>query len=371
MKLFFKLIKPRYFISLFNSIYHYFRYLRKDVDLILYAPVHFNRGANSENIFFEPLLKYCEKHKLKYVFINEVDYSKSFNNHPQSIRADWLVLLVIFMRKLLKGEYSQSKQQRIGRLLKKLFPIKPKSIIVMSQSMIGVFRGVFPQSKIYDLQHGIIHRNHPAYLSASLKENATTSLVFGAGFKKILQEISPYYKESLILGVESKNKDLAHKAFNNKVLLSLQFTEDHTLEENQILLDDLKGFFQKLETLKSPIEVYVRNHPRFNNEVDLSFLDNYNFVHNAPPSLDDCFKMCSLNVTAYSSVVFDAAAFGVPTVFYSDSFNIFKTEYEYPCNLSISEVLSHNYDSISLKAKKWYEEYYTTFDEDTFFKILQ
>ena len=39
-----------------------------------------------------------------------------------------------------------------------------RNYIVLSQSMLSIFRSINPDAKLFDLQHGIIHPNHNAYL---------------------------------------------------------------------------------------------------------------------------------------------------------------------------------------------------------------
>ena len=69
---------------------------------------------------------------------------------------------------------------------------------------------------------------------------------------------------------------------------------------------------RQIEALKnSSIQVYYKNHPRFKEEVDLSFVKDFDFVQKAPNNLEECFDLCSVNITAYSTVVFDAALHGV------------------------------------------------------------
>ena len=54
--------------------------------------------------------------------------------------------------------------------------------------MVGVLR-MFPDAKIFDLQHGIIHSNHEAYKTETtyLIKNKVLPIVYGLGFKEVLE----------------------------------------------------------------------------------------------------------------------------------------------------------------------------------------
>ena len=43
-------------------------------------------------------------------------------------------------------------------------------------------------------------------------------------------------------------------------------------------------------------------------------LYDYDFVKSANDNLSDCFELCSLHVTEYSSVIFDSIYAGIPSI---------------------------------------------------------
>ena len=46
-----------------------------------------------------------------------------------------------------------------------------KHYITLSQSMLSIFKGINPNAKLYDLQHGIIHNNKKNYLVNGVAES--------------------------------------------------------------------------------------------------------------------------------------------------------------------------------------------------------
>ena len=110
---------------------------------------------------------------------------------------DFLYLLIIFLRKLYGSKLTTLvKDQKIGGFIANLFFRKFifKHYITLSQSMISNFRGISPNAKLYDVQHGIIHNNKKNYLvdgtaESNLTDNDTNLLLSGQAFKDILTTI--------------------------------------------------------------------------------------------------------------------------------------------------------------------------------------
>ena len=373
MKLIFRLLQPFYIKSLFTSVQHYFKFFnrKRSIDILFYAPVYFNRN-NSH--LFNTLFKTCDEKNISYLFVEEVDYAKKCDFNLKGKRADFFVLLVVLARKMIKSNEIIKKDRLIGKYLRLYCGIKPKNIIVLSQSMVGVFRGMFPNAKIFDLQHGIIHSNHEAYKTETtyLIKNKVLPIVYGLGFKEILENINIHYSNTIVLGNSDVSPVKKHSKFNGNILLSLQFTDDHSKEENKTLYLNIVNVLRQIEALKnSSIQVYYKNHPRFKEEVNLSFVKDFDFVQKAPNNLAECFDLCSVNITAYSTVVFDAALHGVPTIFYSKKHTVFKDEYNYPIEAEVKDLVNLNYDETSSKVMFWYKQYYQEYNYSNFLNILK
>ena len=354
-------------------------FVKKKVDVILYAPQHFNRGKCAENKYFTPIIKALEAYNLTYIFFDEPDYLGKSASNNKPVPFDFIYFIIIFLRRLFSSEMDLiTKDQKIGRFLSKTFfwNFKYKNYIVLSKSMISVFSSINKGSKLFDLQHGIIHTNKSDYFSNNiishhLTENKVSLLLSGIGFKNILLKNSDcdFIKNyANVIGV-NKKKFLFHHSPNKNIIVTLQFTEDHTQIQNNSLLEGLLAFIDK----HKDFTFYLRNHPRFNNEVDLSVLFEKENTQISQSLLSDCFNQCSIHLTAYSTTTFECANFGIPTIFLNplkEDFNMFETDFYYPLKNDLNYIEQHYLECSDL-VRKWESEYYSTFDEQKFISLLK
>jgi hypothetical protein len=127
-------------------------------------------------------------------------------------------------------------------------------------------------------------------------------------------------------------------------------------------------------TADETITFYLKNHPRFNDEVNLTELFNLNNVKLAPIDINDCFELCSLQITVYSTSVFEAALKGIPTILVSpiSKYNYFKNYFSYPFSNTIRDFYNQGlYKEISVKVQDWASSYYSDFDKKTFINLLR
>ena len=273
------------------------------------------------------------------------------------------------------------KDQKIGGFLANVFfrDFTFKYYITLSQSMLSIFRGINPNAKLYDLQHGIIHNNKKNYLlngvvEPNLLANNANLLLSGESYKDLLviNDQSNYFQSNaFVIGSHVPSSVFIHEKFNTNVLVTLQFTHDHSDQENTILLNELKVFLSSSDT---KINFYLKNHPRFNNEVDLSEIFTLSNIHSAPEDINECFKLCSLHATAYSTSIFEAALLGIPTILIhsKNEFNFLKKELAYPLNYDISDFKDVVVFQESAKiVKSWAEEYYSPYNEFAFLDLLK
>ena len=359
-------------IKFITSFFYFSRYLflTKKVDVLFYYPKHFNRGENDENLFLEPLYKSCQLNNISYLIFEEPDRKSDKARNREAIHFDFIYFLIILLRK------TGFTEQKIGNFLSFTFlrGIKFKNYIVLSQSMLEIFRVVNKEAKLFDLQHGIIHSDKESYIKNSivnskLSENNVELLVVGEGFKEILKEAdsSNYFKKNIHVIGTKKHKVFSHTHPNKSVLVTLQITEDHTKEQNQKLLDEIINMVNSNDNLV----FYVRNHPRFKNDLDLSEL--FRRTNVAPRSLMRCFRDCSIHVTAYSTTTFECAEFGIPTVFLKslkDDFNMFEDDFKYPFKNTLNDILL-DYKTYSDRVINWRERFYSEFDEQKFISLLK
>jgi len=358
-----------------ESCFHFFKllFIENKVDVVFYYPQHFNRGGNGENLFFEPLYQACKRNSISYLVFEEVDLNSDKPRDKDVIPFDFIFYVILILRKLKMTDII------IGKFLSKTFlrRLKFTNCIVLSQSMLEVFRSVNNKAKLFDFQHGIIHSSKKNYIeghhvSDRISSNKIKLLLSGLGYKNILSDADKtnYLKDnSHVIGVPKMNSETFHNCSNNNILVTLQFTSDHTKIQNDKLLKELDEFIDA----NSLYTFYLKNHPRFNNEVDLKSLADKKNVKTASLQLADCFQICSIHVTAYSTTAFECARFGIPTIFLNplkEDFNMFETDFLYPLKNDLNYIDQH-YLECSTLVKKWESEYYSTFDELKFISLLK
>ena len=360
--------------SFFSSFFYFLLLIfkRKQVDVVFYYPQHFNRGKDSNNIFFNHLYSCCKKNNLSFLVFEEPDKESSKTRSKDSIPFDFIYYIIIFLRKF------KISDQLIGKILSRtiLRTLSFRNYIVLSQSMLSIFRSINPDAKLFDLQHGIIHSNHNSYLqnkqvNVNLKDNVVYLLLNGLGYQDILvkNDESGYYKDhSHVLGIPNNNSQVIHKEVNKNILVTLQFTDDHSKYQNNELLNDIKIFIKE----NRDYNFYLRNHPR-SNSLDISSLLNNENVFPANDILDIYLKLCSLHLTSYSTTVFECAAFGIPTIFltkFKEKTDIFYLEFMYPINNDL-KFIEKNYDVCSKKVFNWQFHFRNSFNENNFLSLLK
>ena len=107
---------------------------------MFFTPQHFNRGVLGSNNFIKPLIEITEAKGISSWVIEEPYYE---SNYPRgkAVKFDFVLLLIIILRKILKGDFVE-KDHKIGQLLGRVFfRNKIEHIIVQSLSMVSFFRG--------------------------------------------------------------------------------------------------------------------------------------------------------------------------------------------------------------------------------------
>lgn len=362
-------------IKFLYSFYYFIKHLfiKKEVDVLFYYPQYFNRGVKDENLFFAPFYQSCKSNNKSFLIFEEPDRKSNKNRNNHVIPFDFVYYFIIVLRKFNLLEKS------IGKVLKKslLRRIRYKNLIVLSQSMIEIFRYVNKESKIFDLQHGIIHSEMESYFKGNnvnqrISGNNIQLLLFGEGFKNILDRIdnTNYYKDNAhVIGVQKESSKLNTDIVNKNVLVTLQFTEDHTNDQNEKLYNELIEFIYS----NTKYTFFLRNHPRFNKEIDIQDLYQMNNIKESPSQLSDCFSICSFHLTAYSTTTFECASLGIPTVFLTsliEDFNMFNNDFDYPLNKNLDDIYN-NYTECSEKVMQWESGYYSNFNEEKFISLLK
>ena len=244
--------------------------------------------------------------------------------------------------------------------------------------MVSFFRGLNPNCEIFDVQHGIIHNNKENYIinnkvESNILENNVHLLLNGQSFQDILtkNDDSSYFKShSTVIGSSTKSIIL-HKKSNNNILVTLQFTSDHDEEINKLLYKHLMNFISSQE---NDINFYLKHHPRFNNEVDLSDIFELPNVNLVPKEMNECLQLCSLHATAYSTSVFEAALCGIPSILINplQRFDYFKTDFRHPIQCTVDDFREEKYyQECSKLVRDWASNYYSNYDEKKLLNLLR
>ena len=373
MKIYYLMYSFFYFIKQIFSKKHY--------DIIFYAPSHFNRGDNNENLYFKDLLNICKSSNISFIYFEEPD---NYNNQERSniaIPFDFIYYLVVLLRKFMGSEMKCiDVDKKIGYFISKIFfrNINHNNFITLSQSMLSLFNGINSKSKKFDLQHGTIHAKKKSYIyngipSENISENKVIILLTGNGFKDILiksDKTEYFIHNTKVIGSNVDYKTILSSKINRNVLVSLQFTHDHTYEENLLIYEKLILLIKSEQSY----HFYLRLHPRFNNEIKLSNILSFSNTSLVSESLNENFKMCSFHLTTYSTITFKAALLSIPTSFIkidSEKMNIFNKQYKYPFFNHSLDDLHKNYDYCSSEVKMWSENFHMPLSINEFKSILR
>ena len=86
----------------------------------------------------------------------------------------------------------------------------------------------------------------------------------------------------------------------------------------------------------------------------------------------ECFALCSIHITEYSTTTFECAEFGIPTIFLNslkEEFNMFETDFKYPFDVEMIDVVK-DYAKYSDEVISWRKKYYSDYDETKFISLL-
>jgi hypothetical protein len=392
-------IKKKSFSKLYSSFAYFIQFLKKrNYEVIFYYPAHFNRGEHSKNHLFSPMYEMCERNNIKFCVFEEPDFSINVKRADSAIPFDFIFYLILIFRKSIPLYFFSSFAQRewfLAKILKFLFlkRFSFKNCIVISNSMVDFFRGLNINANIYDYQHGLINSSHKGYINADeltqdhIKENNIKLLVYGNGFKNILINSTNdehYNKNVITLGKElPENKH--HIKEKNKMLFSLQFADVNIdLDKRKfnfivLLINELKPIFEKHNLV-----LYLKHHPRYANHLDFSQLQELSFIKFHSGDLNSAFNNCFLHMTMHSTVTFEAAAQGIPTILIQNDIlkpNFFESDYSYPANIAditkisglIESYIKNDdlYNKDSNAVLEWHKDFYQPIDEDLFVKLIK
>jgi len=377
-------------------------FVKREYNIVFYYPAHFNRGANGENEFLEPLYRVCEKAKIDFVIFEEPDFQKQCKRSKKAVPFDFPFIVILFLRKIISIEKFESFQKRDWHIAKLLKPFlfkrfTFKNYIVLSNSMLAFFRGLEKNANLYDYQHGVIYNGHIGYFTKSsnvpphIKENDVNLLLYGKGFQNVLikNSVDNYYKSHTYpFGIDRPLKEWSLPKERKKILFSLQFTGQGDWPDKQ------KGWFLSIKKFleqncdffkKNRLVILMKHHPRYDVSlpINVQSLQNYSFVRFCNDDLMEIMERSFLHITFFSSTIFEASSVGVPTILWNNEYSsadVYTKDFEYPLGITdtkditkkIEQYLQNEdlYIEDSKSVYSWYKNTFSPLDEKLFIELF-
>ncbi len=371
---------------------------KNSYNIIFYYPSHFIRSESKENEYFEPLYKICEQHGISYLILEEPTIGMVT---PRAMRAtpfDFILLLILIARKLLSLEHFENFYDRewyIAKKIKAIFlrKLHYDNVVVMSNSMVGFFYGMDTNAKIFDYQHGIIYPTHEGYITGCgrvpehIYKNGVHPLLYGRLFKEMLTKYtdSDYYENhAYVIGKKIDRQGKKRFKDTQKILFSLQIAGDEP-ERDRAWIKIFHDFLERNSDffISNGLKIVFKRHPRYTSAYDDSSLYTFEFTELYEGTLEDALNSCFIHITLFSTVVFDAAAVGIPTLLWdtkgSKSY-LYTQYYNYPIKPlddtmligKISDYLKdpQYYEVESEKIFNWFNYCYMPLNTDAFVSAL-
>ncbi|AFV98010.1 hypothetical protein B649_08490 [Candidatus Sulfuricurvum sp. RIFRC-1] len=386
-------------IYLFRSFFFFLFLKKKHYDIIFYYPAHFNRGEGGKNVFFEPLYALCKKNNLCFLILEEPElFQNSSLRNAEAVPFDAILILILILRKLIPLRLFHTFEHRewfIAKILKPLFfrKISFSNYIVLSNSMLGFFRGLNPDAKLYDYQHGLIMSEHLGYVDNDhmtapwIKLNEANVLVYGKGFQELLKHATAdrYYQEHCFVLGQNLTSCLRHNYGKRTILFSLQFADPDPVFNTKIR-DIIEGFFKKYQNFfrTNNIKILLKHHPRFQNDIDPSPLFCFDFTELYTGDLQTAMEQCDVHMTFDSTTTFEMASAGIPTLLIKNELmspEYYVRDYHYPLGTQsdegMIEVLTQYlntpaaYHEDSHNVYRWYKSYYEEIDDRLFISLMK
>jgi len=377
------------------------RFKKREYDIVFYYPSHFNRGEKGENIFFKPFYELCEKHNLSYLVFEEPELHNKTTRNEKATPFDFMLLTILVLRKIIPLKKFDSFEHRewfIAKIVRPLFFKKFdfKNYIVLSNSMLGFFRGLNPNASLYDYQHGVIFSGHTGYFTSAneaiphIKQNRANLLVYGKGFQNLLKKncSDGYYgNHTYSIGIGKKMKIKNNNIEKNKILFSLQFTSPSDSTDKQYgWVATIHDFFEKNKNyfIDNHLEIIMKHHPRFDKSIDIEPLRGYEFAKFHDGNLNEAFEESFLHITFYSTTVFEASAKAIPTILWkhaTSNAEIYVKDFDYPLGTVPTDQIVNfidkhrkndaSYRNDCKKVHEWYKKVFSPLNEKLFLELFK
>lgn len=368
--------------------------------LLFYYPQHFNRSKNGTNPFFDRMLDICDREGIDYDILEEPDGGTDKPRNVKASKADAFFWIVTAIRKIMATLFPNQdfykREKKVAAVINLISAgrYRYEKYITISGSMYHLFASLNPNATVYDMQHGVLFKHHPTFFDQTTlrlrKQYYPENLHFmfwGEGYRKcfVSGEEKVMSGKDHVVGYPVDNNLPAlrrdHQSLK-QIVVSLQFTHDVCKDELENMKQTLVRFLENTEHLG--IKVMLKNHPRYNHSIEIDdIFVRFKHAELTNARLEELVPSTLLHVTYFSTTAFEYAQFGVPTFFlpYENkplAETLFYDEYHYPLYLenSITEVVellsnADYYAKTSATVRKWYEEFYSPFDEKAFLKLIR
>ena len=370
-----------------------------------YQPDSFLRTWQKTNPFLDPIIKVCEKNNIGYkIFLphcpSDIGYRKSV-----VFSTSWISVIgnVIWkMAKIFGFRNAPAVYFAYARVLRMVTKKRHTADIVIScGAALGyVLSRLYPDSRVVDLQHGVIYSRHSGYFDSTCRlTNLLQHMpnrefwVYGRGYAECFfkhpDNIKDLQRRVKIIGDvvrawEGENKEGRMKkedgsGARNLVVFSAQLTADLAREEMVASVNRMEEFFDEFfKKFGDRYECLVKHHPRFANVYDMTgFFAKFPQLKETKERWAELYPRMVLHVTFMSTVTFDCASAGVPT--YLLDFpaakilkrDLFRDDYEYPYfGKTVEEILAIPVEEARKAMLRWYRRFYTPFREENCLQLL-
>jgi len=370
--------------------------------ILLYYPRHFNRSAQATNPFYDRMLATCREQGIDFDLFEEPDPATDKPRNPNARKADVFFWMVTIIRKVLgillpcKSFYEREKY--VAKVINALTfgRFRYRTYITISGSMYHLFANLNSKAKVFDMQHGILYKTHPTFfenrrLRPQFFNHNLHFLFWGRGYEanfiKGDEEVLKGRTHVVGYPVEFDGEHM-HKIGSNDnsskrtVVVSMQFTDSLNADALGGMKKSLVDFLNVTAAL--PVHVLLKHHPRYNNCISIDdLLQKYDNVELTDRALTELLDVTLLHATFNSTTAFEFAQFGIPTFFMPYANRplekmLFYDEYQYPLYLAdtIEDVLNRlkipdNYKKDSGIVYRWYQKFYSPFDEAAFLNAIK
>ncbi len=371
-------------------------------NILFYYPQHFNRSEGGTNPFFDKLLNVCDLHGISYDLLEEPDSGTDKPRNNRAIKADsffWTVTAVRKILKILLPRMSFFDREKYVALVVNAVTFgkyRYRNYITISGSMFHMFANLNHKAKVFDMQHGILYKEHPTFfekqrLRPQFFRRNLHFLFWGKGYEEnfvrgdeaVLAGRTHIVGYPVIVdGRYNHSEGPVDNSSKRSVVVSLQFTNSLHAQG----LEDMKYALARIldKITKLPVKVLLKHHPRYNNCIGIDdLLQKHRNVELTDLPLGDLLDKTLLHITFNSTTAFEFAQFGIPTYFIPcdgipATGSLFYNEYGYPlyASDSITDIFARltspeGYRTDSDIVYRWYQRFYSPFDEAEFLKLIK